>query len=129
KSGIATHLGALRALAALGEESRVGVTVIVEGEEELGSPHAGALLDQYGDRLGADAIVIADSEHWAVGQPALTTSLRGLVDVTVEVRTLEAGVHSGQFGGAVPDAISALARLIATLQDDRGNCAIEGLAE
>src|SRR5690606_13039913 len=57
------------------------------------------------------------------------TSLRGLVDATVEVRTLRAGVHSGQFGGAVPDAITALSRLIATLHDERGNCAIDGLAE
>lgn len=129
KSGIAIHLGALRALGAMGEPPAVGVTVIVEGEEELGSPHAEALLERYGDRLAADAIVIADSEHWAVGQPALTTSLRGLVDAVVEVRTLESGVHSGQFGGAVPDAITSLARLIATLHDERGNCAIDGLAE
>lgn len=127
KSGIATHLGALRALSAIGEELAVGVTVIVEGEEELGSPHAEALFERYGDRLKADAIVIADSEHWAVGQPALTTSLRGLVDATVEVRTLHAAVHSGQFGGAAPDAITALSRLIATLHDERGNCAIAGL--
>ncbi len=128
KSGIAMHLGALRALTATGGTD-VGITVVVEGEEELGSPHAGAFLEQYGDRLAADAIVIADSEHWAVGRPALTTSLRGLVDATVEVRTLRAGVHSGQFGGAVPDAISALSRLIATLHDERGNCAIDGLTE
>ncbi|MCK9496801.1 MAG: M20/M25/M40 family metallo-hydrolase [Dehalococcoidia bacterium] len=129
KSGIATHLGALRAIAETGEDLGVGVTVVVEGEEELGSPHADALLERYGERLRADAIVIADSEHWAVGHPAMTTSLRGLVDAVVEVRTLEAGVHSGQFGGAVPDAISALARLIATLHDERGNCAIEGLMQ
>jgi len=128
KSGIATHLGALRALTTA-NGINIGITVVVEGEEELGSPHAAAFLDRYGDRLAADAIVIADSEHWAVGHPALTTSLRGLVDATVEVRTLRAGVHSGQFGGAVPDAISALSRLIATLHDERGNCAIAGLAE
>lgn len=127
KSGIATHLGALRALAEAGEPLGVGLIVVVEGEEELGSPRADALLDRYGDRLAADAIVIADSEHWAVGQPALTTSLRGLVDAIVEVRTLPAGVHSGQFGGAVPDAVSALTRLLATLHDERGNCAIAGL--
>ncbi|MCA9856927.1 MAG: dipeptidase [Dehalococcoidia bacterium] len=124
KSGIAIHLGALRAL---GDALAVGVTVIVEGEEELGSPHAEGLLDRYGDRLAADAIVIADSEHWAVGHPAMTTSLRGLVDAVVEVRTLEAGVHSGQFGGAIPDAVTCLSRLIATLHDEHGNCAIEGL--
>ena len=129
KSGIAIHLGALRALATVGEPADIGVTVLVEGEEELGSPHAATLLDRHGDRLAADAFVIADSEHWAVGRPALTTSLRGLVDAIVEVRTLEVGVHSGQFGGAVPDAITALSRLIATLHDERGNCAIAGLVQ
>lgn len=129
KSGIATHVGALRALNAAGGDLGVGVKVIVEGEEELGSPHADALLNAYGDRLAADAVVIADSEHWAVGRPAMTTSLRGLVDAVVEVRTLRAGVHSGQFGGAVPDAVTALARLLATLHDERGNCAIEGLTQ
>jgi cysteinylglycine-S-conjugate dipeptidase len=127
KSGIATHLGALRGLAEAGTPFPVGVTVIVEGEEELGSPHAAALLDAYGDLLAADAIVIADSEHWDVGQPGLTVSLRGLVDAVVEVRTLDNGVHSGQFGGAVPDALTSLARLLATLHDDEGNVAIAGL--
>lgn len=60
--------------------------------------------------------------------PALTTTLRGLVDAVVTVSTLESGVHSGQFGGVVPDALTALCRLLATLHDDRGNVAIEGLA-
>src|SRR5690606_38166390 len=88
KSGIATHLGALRAFREAGLPLPVGVTVLVEGEEELGSPHAAALLERHGDLLTANAVVIADSEHWAVGRPALTVSLRGLVDAVVEVRTL-----------------------------------------
>lgn len=127
KSGVATHLGVLRAYQEAGLPLPVGVTVIVEGEEELGSPHAAALLDTFGDRLAADAIVIADSEHWAVGRPALTVSLRGLVDAIVEVRTLQSGVHSGQFGGAIPDALTALSRLLATLHDDKGRPAVAGL--
>lgn len=127
KSGVATHLGVLRAYQEAGLPLPVGVTVIVEGEEELGSPHAAALLDACGERLAADAIVIADSEHWAVGHPALTVSLRGLVDAVVEVRTLQSGVHSGQFGGAIPDALTALSRLLATLHDDKGRPAVAGL--
>jgi len=126
KAGIAIHLGALRALQAAGGIP-VGVKVIVEGEEELGSPHIEALLAAHGDLLAADAIVIADSEHWRVGVPALTTTLRGLVDCVVEVQTLEHGVHSGQFGGAAPDALSALVRILATLHDERGASAIAGL--
>lgn len=124
KGGIAIHLGALRAL---GEDVPVGVKVIVEGEEELGSPHMRAVLEQYGDLLAADVIVVADSEHWRVGAPAITTTQRGLADCIVEVRTLANAVHSGQFGGAIPDALSALARLLASLHDDEGNVALDGL--
>lgn len=127
KSGIAIHLGALSALRA-GGGIPVGVKVLVEGEEELGSPHIVDLLARYGDLLAADVIVIADSEHWRVGTPALTVTLRGLVDCVVQVETLARGVHSGQFGGAVPDALSALVRLLATLHDAGGSSAIAGLS-
>jgi acetylornithine deacetylase/succinyl-diaminopimelate desuccinylase-like protein len=105
----------------------VGVKVIVEGEEEVGSAHLGDFIREYREELAADVIVIADSSNWRLGQPALTTSLRGLVDCTVEVRTLHLAVHSGMFGGAVPDALTALSRLLATLHDERGNVAIPGL--
>jgi acetylornithine deacetylase/succinyl-diaminopimelate desuccinylase-like protein len=124
KAGIAAHLAAVRAYDG---EPPVGVTVFVEGEEEVGSPTLAAFLDAYGDLLAADVIVIADSGNWAVGKPALTTSLRGLADVVVEVRTLEHAVHSGMFGGPVPDALSCLCRLLATLHDDAGNVAVQGL--
>lgn len=124
KAGLATHLGALRVLPT---DLPLTIKVVVEGEEELGSPHAADLLARYATELAADVIVVADSEQWAVGTPALTTSLRGLVDCVVEVRTLRNGVHSGQFGGALPDALSALARLLATLHDDRGRVAVAGL--
>ena len=123
KAGIATHLGAIRAL---GAATPVGLKVLVEGEEEIGSPHLDAFLAEYGDRLGADAVVVADSVNWGVGEPALTTSLRGVVDVVVEVRVLEGGVHSGLFGGPVPDALTALARLLATLHAEDGSPAPGG---
>lgn len=124
KAGIAAHLAAVRAF---GNDLPVGVTVFVEGEEEIGSPTLLQLLDEYADELTADAIVIADSGNWAIGQPALTVSLRGLVDCFVEVRTLKHAVHSGLFGGAVPDALTALCRLLATLHDDNGDVAVDGL--
>jgi cysteinylglycine-S-conjugate dipeptidase len=124
KAGIAAHLAAVRAL---GADCPVGVTVLVEGEEEVGSPTLEAFLDQYRDLLAADVIVIADSGNWDIGEPALTTSLRGLVDCVVEVRTLDHGVHSGMWGGVVPDAVTALVRLLATLHDDDGNVAVAGL--
>jgi acetylornithine deacetylase/succinyl-diaminopimelate desuccinylase-like protein len=127
KAGVVAHLGALRAIAALGEQLPVGVTVFVEGEEESGSPSFRQFLVDHRELLAADVIVVADSNNWKVGVPALTTSLRGLVDGVVEVQVLEHGVHSGMFGGPVLDANTLLARLIATLHDDAGNVAVDGL--
>jgi len=124
KAGIAAHLAAIRAL---GDDLPVGVTVFVEGEEEVGSETLPELLRQNQDDLEADVIVIADSGNWDIGVPALTTSLRGLVRADVEVQTLDHSVHSGMWGGLVPDALMTLARLISTLHDDAGNVAVEGL--
>jgi len=124
KAGILVHLGALRVF---GGRPPVGIKIIVEGEEEIGSPHLNRFLERYRELLAADVIVIADSENWRVGRPALTTSLRGLADCIIEVRSLEAGVHSGQFGGAVPDALTVLCRTLATLHDAEGNVALPGL--
>jgi acetylornithine deacetylase/succinyl-diaminopimelate desuccinylase-like protein len=124
KAGIAAHLAAVRAH---GADLPVGVTVLVEGEEEIGSPTLEAFLTAHQDLLAADVIVIADSGNWDIGEPALTTSLRGLVDCFVEVRTLTHGVHSGMWGGVVPDAVTAMVRLLATLHDDDGNVAVDGL--
>ena len=125
KGGFAVHLAALRAF---GGKPPVGVTLFIEGEEEVGSTDLAQLLDEHRSELAADVFVIADSGNWAVGQPAFTTSLRGLAGCTVEVRTLDHAVHSGEYGGVVPDALTALCRLLATLHDDQGNVAIAGLA-
>jgi acetylornithine deacetylase/succinyl-diaminopimelate desuccinylase-like protein/uncharacterized membrane protein YkvA (DUF1232 family) len=124
KAGIAAHLAALRAH---GGRPPVGVTVFVEGEEEIGSPTLGAFLERYRDKLAADVIVLADSVNFAVGTPGFTTRLRGLADCVVEVRALGHAVHSGGYGGAAPDALTALCRLLATLHDDQGNVAVAGL--
>jgi acetylornithine deacetylase/succinyl-diaminopimelate desuccinylase-like protein len=126
KAGIATHLAAFRAH---GGQPPVGVTVFVEGEEESGSPSLGRLLAAHRDALAADVIVIADSDNWSTDTPALTVSLRGLVDCVVEVATLDHGLHSGIWGGVVPDALSVLVRLLASLHDDDGNVAVAGLHE
>ncbi|MGV0067396.1 dipeptidase [Mycobacterium colombiense] len=126
KAGIATHLAAFRAH---GGRPPVGVTVFVEGEEESGSPSLGRLLAAHRDALAADVIVIADSDNWSTDIPALTVTLRGLVDCVVEVATLDHGLHSGIWGGVVPDALSVLVRLLASLHDDDGNVAVAGLHE
>lgn len=124
KCGIVMHTAAVRAF---GGRPPVGVKVFVEGEEEIGSTHLADFLTTYGELLAADAIVIADSGNWGTHEPALTTSLRGLVDCEIEVRTLDVGVHSGMWGGAIPDALTALVRTLATLHDADGNVAIPGL--
>ena len=126
KAGVATHLAAFRAH---GGQPPVGVTVFVEGEEESGSPSLGRLLAAHRYALAADVIVIADSDNWSVDTPALTVSLRGLADCVVEVATLDHGLHSGLWGGVVPDALSVLVRLLASLHDDDGNVAVAGLHE
>ena len=124
KAGIVAHLGALRVF---GDDLPVSVTMFIEGEEEVGSETLPALLAEHQERLRADVIVIADSGNWDIGVPALTTSLRGLVRADVEVRTLTHAVHSGMWGGLVPDSLIALSRIIASLHDDGGNVAVEGL--
>lgn len=125
KAGVVMHLTSIRAFAGV---PPVGVTVFIEGEEETGSENLPAFLDRYAEDLRADAVILADSTNWRIGQPALTTSLRGLVDCVVEVRTLDHAVHSGMYGGPIPDALTTLVRLLATLHDDDGRVAVPGLA-
>lgn len=126
KAGIVLHLASVRAL---GDELPVTIKVFIEGEEEIGSPHLAEFLDEYGGLLESDVIVIGDSGNWRVGAPTLTTSLRGLVDCTVTARTLQHPVHSGSFGGTYPDANTVLARVLASLHNDDGSVAVEGLLE
>jgi acetylornithine deacetylase/succinyl-diaminopimelate desuccinylase-like protein len=124
KSGVVMHAAALRAL---GGQAPVTVKVVIEGEEEVGTDGMERLLATEPERFAADVVVVADSGNWTLGEPTLTTSLRGLVACDVEVRALERPVHSGIFGGAAPDALQALIRLLDTLLDERGAVAVAGL--
>jgi acetylornithine deacetylase/succinyl-diaminopimelate desuccinylase-like protein len=126
KCGVVMHAGALRAHDA---RPPVGVTVFVEGEEEWGSPNLAKFLERYGNELRADAVILGDAGNWRPGQPGLTISLRGIVACDIEVRTLDHAVHSGEFGGPVPDALTVLAKTLATLHDERGNVAVKGIAQ
>lgn len=124
KAGIMVHVAALRAL---GEDLGVGVVVLVEGEEEIGSASLERLLRRHCAGTAIDVIVLADSANWEVGTPALTTGLRGSISAMIEVRTLDHAIHSGFFGGPIPDALTALCRLLATFHDQDGNVAVDGL--
>ena len=130
KAGVVTHLAAVKALAEIcGPDFDLGLTLFIEGEEEAGSPTFRNFLTENQDDLKADVIIVADSGNWTVDIPALTTTLRGLVSQVVEVSTLDHALHSGMYGGAVPDAMLVMIKLLATLHDDRGNVAVKGLKQ
>jgi acetylornithine deacetylase/succinyl-diaminopimelate desuccinylase-like protein len=126
KSGIVAHAAAIRALLAEGELPAT-VKVLVEGEEECTAEHLPQLVEGNADLLRADVAVIADGGNYRTGVPTLNTSIRGVTDVVVQVRVLPTAQHSGAYGGPVPDAISALSRIIASLHDDAGDVTIPGL--
>jgi len=123
KSGVAIHAATLRAF---GGKPPVGIKLVIEGEEETVS-NLEAFVEKNPDMFKADVMVIADMGNIVCGEPALTTTLRGHVQCTVEVRTLDHPLHSGVFGGAAPDAFVALIRLLDTLWDAAGNTVVPGL--
>ena len=124
KGNIVAHLMALRAL---GDDVPVNLKLVFEGSEEQGTGGLEAFVPKNADLLRADAILVCDTGNAAVGHPAATVSLRGVINVVVTVRALESEMHSGMFGGAAPDAMAALVEMLATLRDEKGNTTIRGL--
>ncbi len=120
KAAIALHAAAYRVARAVDDALPVNLTVIVEGEEETGSPHLAAMLTAHQTGLAADAVVVPDVPTLATGVPCMVTSLRGLLVFDVTVRCLSGPVHNGLWGGALPDAGLILSRLLAGLADDHG---------
>ena len=123
-AGIVVHLGSLSLLS---DQLPVNVTVYIEGEEEVGSPSFENFLTKYHKQLEADYIIVTDSDNWKPGKPALTSSLRGVIDATVTVRMTDHAMHSGMWGGPVLDSITAASHLISTFHNDAGEVAIAGL--
>lgn len=126
KGNVAMHLAALRALDAAGGTD-LNLTVLIEGSEERGGEGLSALIEERPELFAADAILIADAGNAKVGVPTLTTSLRGGSQINVKVSTLSSAVHSGQFGGAAPDAVKALMRTLDSLTDEYGRTTIDGV--
>jgi len=126
KAGVVVFAGALRAWLESPGEPPVNLKIIVEGEEEIGSGHLADFLRAHHERLAADVLVLSDTANLATGLPSITTSLRGLLNVELRVRALDHPVHSGMWGGPVPDATSALGRILGRLFDERGEVAIPG---
>ena len=129
KAGILVHIAAVDTWLRTTGATPVNVKVIIEGEEEIGSEHLDQLLATYGEKLRADVVVIADSTNWKVGVPSITYLLRGLVDAEVEVRGLDHGLHSGIYGGPVPDPLTGLVKLLAGLTDEHGAVAVPGVTD
>jgi len=124
KSNILMHIGALRAWDG---RPPVGVKVCIEGYEEIGSGALTSYPPTDPDLFRADALVIGDMGSMSPGVPTLTTALRGMANVTIALRTLDSGKHSGQYGGAAPDALLTLVRALASLHDEHGDVAVAGL--
>ncbi|MET7386011.1 dipeptidase [Streptomyces sp. NPDC005385] len=126
KGGVIMHLLALRALKANGGVP-VHVKVIVEGSEEQGTGGLERYAEEHPELLTADSIVIGDAGNFRTGLPTVTATLRGMTLVRVQVDTLEGNLHSGQFGGAAPDALAALIRVLDSLRDQDGSTTVDGL--
>jgi len=128
KAGIIAHYSSVKLLSDLvGSDFDLGLAVFIEGEEEAGSPSFGSFLEAYRDKLAGDVIVVADSSNWSTTVPAITTTLRGLVSLEFEVKTLDHAVHSGMYGGAVPDAMLAMVKILGSMWDESGSVSISGL--
>jgi acetylornithine deacetylase/succinyl-diaminopimelate desuccinylase-like protein len=127
KAGVMAHVAAVESYLKSGAGVPCNVKFIIEGEEEIGSGNLGRFLEQYHEMMAADFIVLSDTANFDTGIPALTYQLRGIVQLDVEVQCLDHPVHSGMWGGPVPDPVQILCKLVADLTDKNGKLNIPGL--
>ena len=126
KAGAVAHAHAVGAWLTSSAALPCNVRVLIEGEEEIGSPTLQAFLNAHLEELRSDVLVLADAGNWQVGVPGLTYSLRGLAAADIELRALDGPQHSGISGGGIPDPVMALSRLLSSLVDEHGDVAFDG---
>ncbi len=120
------HIKGIAAHMAVNGRLPVNVKVLIEGEEEIGSPNLEPFIREHAEMLRADAVVISDSPMFAPGRPSITYGLRGLSYVEIEVTGPSHDLHSGLYGGAVANPINALSHIIASMHDEKGRITIDG---
>jgi acetylornithine deacetylase/succinyl-diaminopimelate desuccinylase-like protein len=127
KAGVLIHAASAAAWLKTSGNLPVNIKVIIEGEEEIGSTHLASFLQAHKEKLRADCMVLTDCSNFDTGLPSLTTTLRGLISMEVEVTALDHPLHSGMWGGPIPDPIVGLSKILAKLVDDQGRVAIPGI--
>lgn len=126
KAGILVHIAAVESFK---NKLPVNIKLLIDGEEEIGSPGLEKLLLENPERFACDAIVVTDTANLDSGEPGLTISLRGIVELLIEVQGMEAPLHSGLWGGPIPDAAMGLAKILSQLVDEEGKVAVPGVAK
>ncbi len=127
KAGILVHVAAIAAYLKTAGKLPLNVKILIEGEEEIGSEHLTDFLQAHRKLLQADVMVLTDTSNFDTGIPTITTALRGIVVLELELRAMSQSLHSGSFGGPVPDPVIALSKIIAELVDDEGKIQIPGI--
>jgi acetylornithine deacetylase/succinyl-diaminopimelate desuccinylase-like protein len=128
KGQVAFHLLGLRSLLEVGARTAPPVTLkfLIEGEEESGSPNFRSLLESRLDRLRCDVTVVSDTGMWGRETPSMCVGMRGMVDGQIDLRGPTGDLHSGSFGGAVPNPLHALADMLAALHDHQARVTLPG---